>query len=155
MFTMFKKKHLHIYAPIEGTIVSLKDVPDPIFSQKMMGDGVAINPSSNDVCAVCDGEIILLPESKHAYGIRTKEGYEILIHVGIDTVNLHGEGFTTYVNEGNVVKKGTPILSFDSTLLKERNIDSTVMIIFTNAENKEIEHYQLNFVTKEDVIYSI
>ena len=107
-----------LYAFADGVSVDLSDVKDEVFSQKMMGDGVAINPSNNKIVSPCDGVIItIMKESKHAMVIRTDDGMEILLHVGLDTVNLKGEGFTLYCEEGKRIKKGDLLLMFDKGLL--------------------------------------
>ena len=95
MFDFLKKnKKLELLAPMTGELVKLEDVPDEAFSKKLMGDGIAINPTNDLVVAPCEGQIIQIFDTNHAVGIETKEGVEILIHIGIDTVNLKGEGFT-------------------------------------------------------------
>ena len=95
--------------PIEGEIIPLDEIPDPVFSQKMMGDGFGIIPSKGLVVSPVDGEIINVFPTKHAVGIMSKQGYEILIHVGLETVNLKGEGFTLLVKQGDHVLKGQKI----------------------------------------------
>ena len=105
---MFKKlfgkkeepiKTVQLLAPITGTALSLDNVPDPVFSEKMMGDGIAIEPSEGIVVSPVDGEIIQVFPTKHAIGIRAKNGTEILIHIGLETVSLKGEGFETHVKQ--------------------------------------------------------
>lgn len=101
-----KNKNKVFYAFANGVSVDLSEVNDEVFSQKMMGEGVAIKPSEGKIYSPCDGTIAaVMKESKHAVGIRTKDGVEFLIHVGIDTVALNGEGFELYCEEGNAVKK--------------------------------------------------
>src|SRR5699024_11952365 len=92
---LFKKnkRKMEIYAPINGQIVSIEDVPDPVFSEKMMGEGIAIIPNEGKVHAPVDGEIVQIPQTKHAVVIRAKDDSEILIHIGLDTFSLYGEGF--------------------------------------------------------------
>ncbi|QIZ66169.1 PTS sugar transporter subunit IIA [Geobacillus subterraneus] len=141
---MFKKwfgkqppKEETIVAPLSGTIVPLEDVPDPVFAQKMMGDGIAIDPTDGDVVAPVDGEIIQLFPTKHAIGLRSEAGVELLIHVGIDTVSMNGEGFTAYVKAGDRVKRGERLLSVDFSLVREKAKSAVTPIIITNGDALE------------------
>ncbi|MED0652614.1 PTS glucose transporter subunit IIA [Anoxybacillus geothermalis] len=141
---MFKKwfgkqqlKEETITAPLDGTIVPLEDVPDPVFAQNMMGDGIAIDPADGDVVAPVDGEIIQLFPTKHAIGLRSEAGVELLIHVGIDTVSMNGEGFTAYVKAGDRVKRGDRLLSVDLPLVREKAKSAVTPIIITNGDALE------------------
>ncbi|NNV06321.1 PTS glucose transporter subunit IIA [Geobacillus sp. C56-T2] len=141
---MFKKwfgkqppKEETIVAPLSGTIVPLEDVPDPVFAQKMMGDGIAIDPTDGDVVAPVDGEIIQLFPTKHAIGLRSEAGVELLIHVGIDTVSMNGEGFTAYVKAGDRVKRGERLLSVDLSLVHDKAKSTITPIIITNGDALE------------------
>ena len=101
---LFKqKKEENIVAPLNGKIVPMEEVPDPVFNQKMMGEGIAIVPEEGMVYSPVNGKIIQLAETKHAIGLITEGGVEILIHIGLETVGLKGEGFTTKVNVGDEV----------------------------------------------------
>ncbi|MCH5586447.1 PTS glucose transporter subunit IIA [Shimazuella sp. AN120528] len=102
----FSSKKLTIAAPITGNLVTLDQVPDPVFSQKMTGDGVAIEPSEGKVIAPFDGRVIHLFETNHAIVLENTNQVQVLIHIGLDTVNLEGEGFTSYKQIGDEVKKG-------------------------------------------------
>jgi PTS system, glucose subfamily, IIA component len=126
-----------IYAPADGETVPLKKVPDPVFSQGMMGEGVAIKPESGIFVAPADGEIIQLGKTKHAFGIRTPLGEEILVHIGLDTVNLKGEGFTAFAHEGDQVNAGQKIIEADLTVIREKAKSDLTMVVVTNSmENK-------------------
>ncbi|MCM3114468.1 PTS glucose transporter subunit IIA [Neobacillus sp. MER 74] len=118
--------------PIEGDIIPITEVPDQVFSQKMMGDGFAIVPSKGSVVSPVDGEVMNVFPTKHAIGIKSKQGYEILIHVGMDTVNLKGEGFTVLIKEGEKITKGQEILKFDLDFIKKSAPSTITPIIFTN-----------------------
>lgn len=100
-----------IYSPADGTVMDLSDVPDPVFSQKMMGEGIAVEPSSGEIVSPAEGEVIQIFHTKHAVGIRTRSGIELLIHVGLETVNMNGEGFTAHIKEGDKVKVGDPLIT--------------------------------------------
>ncbi|WP_307150171.1 PTS sugar transporter subunit IIA [Robertmurraya andreesenii] len=118
--------------PIEGQIIPITDVEDPVFSQKMMGDGFAIIPTKGSVVSPVDGEILNVFPTKHAIGIKSVQGYEILIHVGLDTVKLNGEGFTALVKDGDKVSKGQEILKFDMEFIKNSAPSIVTPVIFTN-----------------------
>ncbi|MBS5986654.1 PTS glucose transporter subunit IIA [Clostridium sp.] len=138
MFEFLKKESNEIVAPISGTCIKIEETPDKVFSSKMMGDGFAIIPSSDLVCAPIDGTIEMIASTKHAFGIKNKKDIEILVHIGLDTVDLEGKGFEVLVSTGTKVKRGTPIIKFDSSFMKENNKDMTTMVIFTSDYDKPI-----------------
>jgi PTS system glucose-specific IIC component len=119
-------------SPIEGEIVELDKVPDEVFSDKLLGDGFAVVPKGNKVYAPADGEVTVLFPTKHAVAITTKEGLEVLIHVGIDTVSLNGEGFTAHVAQGDKVKKGDLLLTLDLELIGAKVKSLVSPVIITN-----------------------
>lgn len=128
-----------VYAPVNGEQIKLEDVPDPVFSQKMMGEGLAIRPSDGIFVAPVDGDLIQLAETGHAYGIRTAAGEEILVHIGLDTVNLKGEGFKVFAKEGDRVVAGQKIVEADLAVIREKAKSDISMIVVTNSmENKFI-----------------
>jgi sugar PTS system EIIA component len=128
------KKEEVLLAPLTGKIVSIEDVPDPTFSQKMMGDGIAIDPTEGMVVSPVNGEIVQFFHTKHAIGIQSETGAEILIHVGLETVSMNGEGFEGYVNVGDKVKAGDKLLSFDLDLIKEKAASTITPIVITNSD---------------------
>lgn len=124
-----KKNEVAIVAPMTGKRLSITEVPDPTFSEKMIGDGAAILPSEGKVLSPVDGEVIQVFPTKHALGIRSPHGLEILIHVGLETVALRGEGFRLLTKEGEKVKVGTPLLEFDVEVIREKaNLISPIVI---------------------------
>lgn len=134
MFNIFKKKkYVDIYSPINGRLLKIEDVPDPVFSQKMVGDGVALEPKEGIVYSPVNGTLIQLFPTKHALGIKTEEGLEILIHIGMDTVEMKGNGFESFVSEGEKVKIGNKLLKFDMELV-EKEHPLTSPIIITNMD---------------------
>ncbi|WP_428908858.1 PTS sugar transporter subunit IIA [Niallia sp. Krafla_26] len=146
MFGFFKKKNKKVnqpnkntsqsgpdfVMPIDGEIIPITDIEDPVFSQKMMGDGFGIIPENGSVVSPVDGEIVNVFQTKHAIGIKSNQGSEILIHVGLDTVNLKGKGFTVLVTDGDKVSKGQEILKFDLEFIKENAPSSVVPVVFTD-----------------------
>ncbi|WP_088102376.1 PTS sugar transporter subunit IIA [Halalkalibacter urbisdiaboli] len=123
-----------ILSPLDGKVVSIEDVPDPTFSQKMMGDGFAVEPSNGKVISPATGEIIQIFPTKHAIGIKTLGGLEVLIHIGLETVNMKGEGFTAHVQEGDSIKAGQPLVDFDLELVKEKAASTITPVIITNID---------------------
>lgn len=127
-------KTIQLYSPLSGNAVSLEKVPDPVFSEKMMGDGLAIEPTEGIAVSPVDGEIIQVFPTKHAIGIRAKNGAEILIHIGLETVSLNGEGFETFVSEGDKVKVGDKLVSFDLEIIRTKAKSTVTPIIITNSD---------------------
>ncbi|MDU1845739.1 MAG: sucrose-specific PTS transporter subunit IIBC [Niallia nealsonii] len=122
-----------IAAPVEGKAIDLATVNDPVFASGAMGKGIAIIPRIGKIYAPAEGILTVTNDSKHAYGIQTEKGAEILLHIGIDTVKLAGEGFKTYVKQGQKLKKGDLLGEFDIEKIHKAGFDSTVMIIVTNS----------------------
>jgi PTS system glucose-specific IIA component len=135
MFNLFskKKKKLTIYAPVAGKVMDVTEVPDAVFAGKMMGDGVGIEPEGNVIAAPCDGKVILIANTLHALAIEA-QGVEILIHVGMDTVELGGQGFTSHVKCGDTIKKGDKLISFDREYIIEKGKPLITPIVITNME---------------------
>lgn len=128
-----------IYAPITGEVVSLSEVPDQVFSAKMMGDGFAIKPSKGEVYAPFDGTVKMIFPTKHAIGLESKDGVELLIHFGLETVKLEGQGFDILVEAGDKIVLGQPLMKVDLDYI-DKHADSTITpIIVTNQEQPEIE----------------
>ncbi|MFI5761762.1 beta-glucoside-specific PTS transporter subunit IIABC [Streptomyces sp. NPDC051563] len=136
-----------VVAPVEGRVVALTDVPDPVFASGTLGDGAAVAPSSGEVHAPIDGTVVsVMP---HAYGLRSPEGVEVLVHIGIDTVRLGGEHFTTAVRQGDHVRLGDPLGEVDLAAVEAAGYDTTTMVIVLDAagtgvvrttEHTEVEH---------------
>lgn len=122
-----------ILTPIEGTIIPLDQVPDEVFSTGMMGAGIAIEPSTNEIYAPFSGTVTSIFDSKHAIGLTSEEDVEVLIHVGIDTVNLKGEGFEYFVKQEQQVEQGQLLLRFDQEKIKKAGYPVTTMIVITNS----------------------
>lgn len=151
---LFSKK-IELYAPISGELIDISKVEDITFSQKMLGDGVAINPVNGKLVAPADGKIIQVFHTKHAIGIDV-DGVELLIHVGMNTVELQGEGFTAHVEAGDKVKKGDLLLDIDLALLREKGFPIETPIVITNMEAiKNLDKKEGTVVAGEDLIMQI
>lgn len=139
---LFKKNQgTQLHAPVNGKIVPLEEVPDPVFGEKMMGEGIAVFPSNETIVAPFDGEIIQVPDTKHAIGLKDKHGNEVLIHIGLETVELKGEGFTMKVQAGDNVSLGQPLMEIDLEYLRNNAKDIITPIVVTNSSNSE-HNYQ-------------
>lgn len=142
MLNLFKSKTVSreskVYAPAKGEMIKLEEVKDQVFSQKMMGEGVAFVFNGNQVSAPCDGTLTMVFPTKHAFGITMDNGAEILVHIGMDTVNLKGEGFKQLVKENSKVKQGQPIIEIDRDIMKKNNVDLTTPVIVTNSKEYEL-----------------
>lgn len=124
----------HITSPINGRVLDITEVPDPVFSQKMMGEGIAIEPAEGQVVSPVDGEIVQVFPTKHAVGIKTKSGLEILIHIGLETVTLNGEGFESFVQAGDKVVRGDKLIAFDLNIIKAKAASTITPMIITNTD---------------------
>ena len=124
-----------IIAPSKGLLVSQEEIPDATFASGVLGAGLGIKPEIGVVIAPCDGTISTVAESKHAIGISTESGLELLIHVGVDTVKMNGDGFTPAVAEGDVVKKGDLLLNFDIDKIRKAGYPDTVVFLLTNSDD--------------------
>ena len=125
---------LILKAPLDGVVVPLEQVPDPVFSQKMVGDGASIDPTSQVLIAPCDGRVTQLHKAHHAVTLTTADGIELMMHIGLDTVNLKGEGFTAKVAEGDQVKTGDPLIEFDADYLATHAKSLLTQMLVTNTE---------------------
>lgn len=132
-----QKKILHLGTPAEGTVLPLEEMKDEAFASGSLGLGAAVVPSGNTVHAPADAEVTMLFDTKHAVGMVTEDGVEILIHIGIDTVQLDGKGFTAHVSNGDKVKKGEKLITFDKELLEKEGYDTTIAVLVTNADQYE------------------
>lgn len=135
MLNLFKKKPLKLYALCKAFIKDLSAVPDSAFSQHLIGDGLAFELLDDVLYAPCDGEIIMLQASKHACGILADNGAKILIHCGLDTYSLQGEGLENTVQLKQYVHRGDPLLKIDRKLMQERKIDLLTVMVITNKED--------------------
>ncbi|AXU48689.1 beta-glucoside-specific PTS transporter subunit IIABC [Clostridioides difficile] len=122
-----------LVSPVEGKVIDISKVNDELFASKTLGDGVAIIPANGNLYAPCDSGVVMLFETKHAIGLKTKNGAEILIHIGINTVSMNGDGFKTFVKTGDNVKEGDLLIKFDLDKISHANLDSTVMIVNNNG----------------------
>ncbi len=124
-----------LVSPLKGTVIPLSEVKDEVFSTGVLGKGIAVIPSEGNLYSPVDGVVIMLPETKHAAAVKDASGAEILMHIGMDTVELNGKGYSPQVNEGDKVKKGQLLIKFDIESIKSAGYDVTTPIVITNSEN--------------------
>lgn len=136
-----------LYSPLNGTVVDLSAVSDPVFSSGAMGQGLAIKPEDNTLYSPVDGKVEIVFETGHAYAITSTQGAEILLHIGIDTVSMAGDGFAPLVTAGQMVKKGDLLGQFDSTKIAQAGLDDTTMIIVTNSN----DYHNINLLAQGKV----
>ncbi len=122
-----------VLSPVDGVAVPLLEVPDPVFAQGMLGPGMAVKPSGNVIYAPVTGTVTAAVDTGHALGITSDEGMEVLVHAGIDTVEMRGEGFHVLVEKGNHVSAGMPLITFDYEKIRAAGHDDIVMVSVTNA----------------------
>ncbi len=147
---------IEIIAPLSGEIVSIEDVPDVVFAEKIVGDGIAIKPTGNKIVAPVDGTIGKIFETNHAFSIESDSGIELFVHFGIDTVELKGEGFKRIAEEGQRVQKGDLVLEFDLAFLEEKAKSTLTPIVISNMDEiKELTKVSGSVVVGESVIMRI
>ena len=155
MFNFFKKVKNNdtFVSPVKGKMIQLSEVSDPVFAEGMMGQGFGIIPSDHSIYAPVEGDVTMAFPTGHAYGIKTKDGTEVLIHLGIDTVELKGEGFEVFAKQGDYVKKGDLLCKMDLETIHEKGKEDTCIVLFPGGEQvellkagKEIEEKEGNIV---------
>lgn len=130
----FKKKRNELYAPVDGKLIPIDEVADPVFSKKMVGDGFAVISSGDTIYAPADANVTMIFPGGHVIGLTLTSGTEIMIHVGIDTVNEEGKGFEGLCKQGQQVKKGDALIKIDRSYLEKKGYDLSVIVIFTNQD---------------------
>lgn len=150
-----KIKKEEIFSPLTGQLVPLEQVPDPVFSEKMMGDGVAVIPEEGVLVSPVEGEVVQVFHTKHAIGIKSVSGLDILLHIRLETVELNGEGFNVFIKEGQTVKVGDPLLNFDISFLRNENKEIITPIVITNYSDKvdEIVHVDQQAVSRGENLF--
>ncbi|UOQ49646.1 PTS glucose transporter subunit IIA [Gracilibacillus caseinilyticus] len=146
-----------LLAPLTGKLVNMEDVPDEMFSKKLLGDGLAIEPMEGTVVAPVDGEVVQFSDTKHAVGIQSKNGLELLIHIGLETVALKGEGFEGHVSQGEKVKAGDKLVTFDLPFIKEKADSIISPIVITNFVEVESlkKSEETNLVAGESTLMTV
>ena len=128
-----KTEPITIYCPLRGKVIALGEIPDQVFSTGVLGNGFGIEPVDETIYAPFNGTIVQVSDTKHALGILSKDEIELLIHVGMDTVDMNGKGFEIFVKEGDEVVMGQPLMKFNIDLIKKAGYLATTAIIVTNS----------------------
>ncbi len=130
-----EKTEMSIYAPVQGNVISRESIPDETFASGVLGDGVGIEPEIGEVVAPFDGEISSVTDTRHAIGVSGPGGMELLIHVGVDTVKMNGDGFALLVSEGEKVRRGQKLMTFDISKIKANGYSTTTAVLLTNSDD--------------------
>lgn len=149
--TTAAKTSLTLNSPLSGDVIALEEVADEAFSQKVLGDGVAIRPHEGKVVAPCDARVETVIDSRHAIGLACDNGAELLIHVGLNTVNLQGEHFRPLVKEGDMVKAGTPLLEFDKDAIERAGYDLTTPVLVINSDEFQLTKLQSGGTIRQEM----
>lgn len=150
---MANENKISIIAPLSGEIVALEKVPDPVFAEKIVGDGIAIQPDNGKIYSPVNGKLVSVAATKHAFGFLSEEGLEMLIHFGLETVGLNGEGFTVHKQEGSDVKVGDLIAEVDIDFIKSKNLPTiTPVLICAGLEDKTMETASGKVEATKDVV---
>lgn len=139
MFGLFKKEEFKIVVPVDGMLIPLNEVSDQMFSQKLMGDGFAVIPEGNIIVAPLSGVAESVFPTGHAVGIKTKDGIECIVHIGLDTVELNGEGFKPLIKQGTKIKAGDPMIEIDRELISSKGYSVTTMVVFPLGYSHEFD----------------
>ncbi|MCE9789753.1 PTS glucose transporter subunit IIA [Shewanella chilikensis] len=147
---------IKVYAPISGDIVAIEKVPDVVFAEKIVGDGIAIEPKGQFMLAPIDGTIGKIFETNHAFSIESPQGLELFVHFGVGTIELRGKGFKRLAQEGQDVRAGEPILEFDLDFLKDQVNSLLTPVVLANMEDvKYLEKRQGNVSAGKDVVFTV
>lgn len=151
MLNIFKTKKKELLAPFDGEVIELDQVDDPVFAGKMMGEGFAIIPSGNELISPCNGTVVQVFKTKHAIIIKDEFGLELIIHVGLDTVKLKGEGFDVKVTDGQKISKGDLLMLVDLKYIEEQGKATVTPVVITNMQGVTIKEVKTGPCKKGDV----
>lgn len=132
-----KKVEGFMVSPMSGKMVSVREIPDEVFSEKIIGDGAAVIPDDNVIVAPISGEVVQVADTGHAFCIRSDDGLDVLLHIGVDTVNMKGEGFESFISTGQKVKAGEKIGTADIKLIEEKGYPLHSAVLITNMQDIE------------------
>lgn len=159
MFGLFKKKNeeesIILKSPVVGRCFDISEIPDEVFSSKMLGNGIGFESTEGVLYAPVDGEVLQVFPTKHAIILKSKEGIEILLHIGIDTVNMKGEGFEAFVEKSQQVKAGDKLVAFNNELIKAKAKSNLSALVITDNEIMESVEFKLGTVDKNNEVIII
>jgi glucose-specific phosphotransferase system IIA component len=154
MFGLFKRKKREVFSPVDGQVVDITEVPDEVFANKMAGEGVALKPVGSTFCAPISGTVSKIFSTNHAYMIKG-EGIEVMVHIGLETVALAGEGFERLVEEGERVEAGTPVIKADLRYIAEHAKDIITPVIVSEESGVSGFDKRLSMVKQGDLIMEV
>ena len=143
------------YSPVDGEIMDIKDCVDPIFAQSIVGAGVLLMPTGSKIYSPCPGEVTIVANGKHGITIKNPDGYQVLIHIGIDTVEMDGEGFKTYKKVGDIVEAGDLLLEFDREKIEASGKNIQTPLVITNPSIKKLDFIRNGKVEVGDIIFKL
>lgn len=158
MFDLFKKRVVddgYVHSPVTGEIFAISEVNDPVFAQRMVGDGVAIHPHEGIAVAPIAGKVTVLFPTHHAVGIQRADGLEVLIHIGLDTVTLEGKGFKALCKQGESVSVGQKLIRFDKEIIEDAGLCSDVMVVMTNYKDYHYTLPEYKYYSKEEPLFYV
>ncbi|BAF73184.1 PTS sugar transporter subunit IIA [Sulfurovum sp. NBC37-1] len=155
MFGFFKRKRRDVFSPVDGQLLTLESVDDEVFSQRMAGDGLAILPVGEVFTAPIDGVVTKIFSTNHAYSVKSDQDLEVMVHIGLETVALKGEGFERLAQEGDEVKAGDPIIKADLNYIKAHAKDIVTPILITDESKYEAIDKNTNVVITGDAIMEV
>lgn len=143
----------NLYSPAQGKCLDITECSDATFSQKILGDGFMVVPETDIICSPCNGTIQNIFPTLHAFGIKMKNGTEVMLHIGLETVKLNGKGFKAFVKKGDTVKAGQPLVEFDTEFMKKNKMDMSTMVVLLGTVDEP--HNKMNLdkrVNVKDII---
>lgn len=153
MFHLFNKKY-YLKSPVDGELIDITAVPDDVFSTKMMGDGFAVKPTNDQIYSPCDGQVVTVFKTKHAVTLVADNGLELILHIGLDTVKLKGNGFTTHVEDGQTVKAGDLLVTADLDYIANQGFDPITLVVIVNMDKvKQLEPVTGQVAAKADACH--
>jgi glucose-specific phosphotransferase system IIA component len=155
LFNRKKQSSIQIKAPINGNAKNIEETPDPVFAQRMMGDGIIIEPMDGKLVAPVKAEVSLVFPTLHAVGLKMEDGTEILLHFGLETVSLNGEGFKSYVEKGQIVNPGDLLIEADLEYIKQHAVSDVLIMVFTTVEEGKTLAFSYGNVTTADTVVKI
>jgi PTS system glucose-specific IIA component len=155
MFGFLKRKTREVFSPVDGQVIEIEKVDDEVFSTKMVGDGVAVIPMSDIFCAPVDGTISKIFSTNHAYSVKSDKDLEVMVHIGLETVALKGEGFERLANEGDEGKAGDPIIRVDLAYIKEHAKDIVTPVIVSDESDAGSIEKRYNIVKVGDILMEV
>lgn len=151
MFSFLKKKAEVTTSPVTGHLIDLSKVPDPVFADGMMGAGFAVQPSADEIYAPIAGKVTSVFPTKHAIGLKTKDGRDVLIHIGINTVDLQGTGFEIFVDIGDTVTNETKLAKVDRGYIQSQGKNDTIIVVFPEQQEQPITVTEQEVTAKEPI----